>query len=67
MLSHDLSTVYGEGDIHLNSGSIIKQYTAKLSLHSGGTSVISVKDVINEIILLGKRQKGERYMLQMKI
>lgn len=58
-------TVYGQGDIRLNSGSFIKAiYNNKLKLAPpGGTSVVSVDDVVNGLILmLNNGHAGENYI-----
>jgi len=59
-------TVFGQGDKKLNSGAIIRAvYHNKLRLAPpGGTSVISVDDVIEGMIVaLDKGRKGENYIL----
>lgn len=60
------ATVYGKGDKHLNSGFIIKQiYSNKfLIAPPGGTSVVSIDDVVDGIILaIEKGKNAERYIL----
>lgn len=60
------STVYGQGDITLNSGFLIKSiYNGRLKIAPpGGTSVVSVDDVVEGIILAAEKgKKGERYIL----
>ncbi len=60
------ATVYGRGDHSLNSGFLIKAvYTGGLKLAPpGGTSVVSVDDVVEGAILaLKKGRSGERYIL----
>jgi dihydroflavonol-4-reductase len=62
----NISTVYGQGDRKLNSGAIIKSiYEGKMRLvPPGGTSFISVDDLVNGLILLSERgEPGERYIL----
>lgn len=59
------STVYGEGDLKLNSGSLIKAiYGNRLKLAPpGGTSVISIDDLLNGLLLLmGKGCVGKNYI-----
>ena len=60
------STVYGQGDFKLNSGTLIKnidQSKVKFAF-PGGTSIISVDDVISGIVLaMEKGETGERYIL----
>jgi dihydroflavonol-4-reductase len=60
------ATVYGQGDRSLNSGFLIKAvYTGGLKLAPpGGTSVVSVDDVVDGAILALKNGRtGERYIL----
>lgn len=62
----NIATVYGQGDRKLNSGTIIKSiYEGRMRLvPPGGTSFISVDDLINGLILLSEKGKpGERYIL----
>ena len=61
----NIATVYGQGDRKLNSGSIIKSvYKGKMNLvPPGGTSFVSVDDLVNGLILLAEKGKpGERYI-----
>lgn len=60
------ATVYGMGDKHLNSGFVIKLiYSNKfLIVPYGGTSVVSVDDVVDgHILAMEKGIKGEKYIL----
>lgn len=60
------ATVYGKGDKHLNSGFVIKLiYSNKfLIVPPGGTSVVSIDDVVDGCILaMEKGIKGEKYIL----
>lgn len=60
-----ISTVYGPGDNKLNSGAIIKLiYEEKLKIvPPGGTSFVSVDDLVDGLILLAEKGKpGERYI-----
>jgi nucleoside-diphosphate-sugar epimerase len=61
----NIATVYGQGDRKLNSGSVIKSvYEGKMNLvPPGGTSFVSVDDLVNGLILLAEKGKpGERYI-----
>lgn len=61
----NIATVYGEGDRKLNSGSIIKSiYEEKMKIvPPGGTSYVSVDDLISGLILLAEKGRpGERYI-----
>ena len=61
----NIATVYGEGDRKLNSGSIIKSiYEEKMRIvPPGGTSYVSVDDLISGLILLKEKGRpGERYI-----
>lgn len=61
----NIATVYGDGDNKMNSGSVIKMiYEGKARIiPPGGTSFVSVKDLVEGLILLYKRGKsGERYI-----
>jgi nucleoside-diphosphate-sugar epimerase len=61
----NIATVYGQGDRKLNSGAIIKSvYEGKMRLvPPGGTSFISVDDLVNGLILLSEKGvPGERYI-----
>lgn len=60
------STVYGQGDRSLNSGMIIKNiYNSRVKVAPpGGTSVVSVDDVVEgHILAMEKGKSGERYIL----
>lgn len=60
------ATVYGKEDKHLNSGFVIKLiYSNKFFIvPPGGTSVVSVDDVVDgHILAMEKGVKGERYIL----
>lgn len=62
----NLCTVYGQGDKALNSGAIIKSvYLGRLKVAPpGGTSAISVDDVVEGLLLLLRKGKcGENYIL----
>lgn len=59
------STIYGAGDLKLNSGSIIKAiYSRKLKITPpGGTSFISVNNAVDGLILVLKKAKpGQHYI-----
>jgi len=61
----NISTVYGQGDRKLNSGTVIKSiYEGKLRfVPPGGTSFVSVNDLIDGLLLLlEKGRPGERYI-----
>jgi dihydroflavonol-4-reductase len=61
----NIATVYGHGDQKLNSGTIIKSvYEGRLKLvPPGGTSFVSVDDLLDGLILLSEKGKpGERYI-----
>lgn len=61
----NIATVYGYGDKHLNSGSIIKTiYNGGLKfVPPGGTSFVSVDDLADGLMLLAEKgQKGQRYI-----
>ncbi|MCX8069422.1 MAG: NAD-dependent epimerase/dehydratase family protein, partial [Thermodesulfovibrionales bacterium] len=61
----NIATVYGSGDTKMNSGSVIKMvYEGKSRLiPPGGTSFVSVSDLVNGLILLAQKgHKGERYI-----
>lgn len=61
----NIATVYGPGDYKLNSGSIIRQiYEGKMSMiPPGGTSYVSVDDLVEGLLLLADKGKaGERYI-----
>lgn len=61
----NITTVYGQGDRKLNSGTIIKSlYDGKMKLAPpGGTSFVSIEDLIEGLILLAhKGRSGERYI-----
>lgn len=61
----NIATVYGAGDRKLNSGSIIKSiYEGKMKIvPPGGTSYVSVDDLISGLILLAEKGRpGERYI-----
>lgn len=61
----NIATVYGQGDRKLNSGTIIKSiYGGKMKfVPPGGTSFVSVDDLVNGLVVLAKRGKpGERYI-----
>ncbi|WP_347273852.1 NAD-dependent epimerase/dehydratase family protein [Candidatus Kuenenia sp.] len=61
----NIATVYGQGDGNLNSGTIIKSiYEGKMRLiPPGGTSFVSVDDLIDGLLLLAQKGKaGERYI-----
>jgi dihydroflavonol-4-reductase len=61
----NIATVYGPGDKKLNSGTIIRSiYYRKMKLAPpGGTSFVSVNDLINGLVLLStKGRSGERYI-----
>ncbi|MFH1996306.1 MAG: NAD-dependent epimerase/dehydratase family protein [Candidatus Omnitrophota bacterium] len=58
-------TVYGQGDLRLNSGTLIKAvYNSSMKYAPpGGTSVVSVDDLIDGLILLSRDgAPGERYI-----
>lgn len=60
------STIYGQGDTTLNSGLLIKLiYQNRLKFAPpGGTSVVSVDDVVEgHLLAMEKGKKGERYIL----
>lgn len=60
------STTYGAGDETLNSGFLVKAiYKGTMrAAPPGGTTVVSVDDVVSGIILaMNKGTKGERYIL----
>ncbi|MHC4183738.1 MAG: NAD-dependent epimerase/dehydratase family protein [Planctomycetota bacterium] len=62
----NIATVYGQGDTKLNSGTIIKSiYEGRMKfVPPGGTSFVSVDDLVNGLILLSEEGKaGERYIL----
>jgi dihydroflavonol-4-reductase len=62
----NIATVYGPGDRKLNSGSIIKLvYEGKMRfIPPGGTSFVSVEDVVDGLLLLAQHGRpGERYIL----
>jgi len=62
----NISTVYGPGDKKMNSGSIIRMiYNGKIKLAPpGGTSYVSVDDLVEGLLLLSEKGKpGERYIL----
>ncbi len=62
----NIATVYGQGDRHLNSGSIIKRILeGRLQLvPPGGTSFVSVVDVARGLISIAEAgRSGERYIL----
>jgi len=61
----NIATVYGQGDKKLNSGSVIKSvYEGKMKIvPPGGTSFVSVDDLVDGLILLADKGKpGERYI-----
>ncbi|MFH1478218.1 MAG: NAD-dependent epimerase/dehydratase family protein [Candidatus Omnitrophota bacterium] len=61
----NIATVYGPGDRKMNSGSIIKAiYENKVGFSPpGGTSYVSVTDLVNGLMLLAEKGKaGERYI-----
>lgn len=61
----NIATVYGQGDRKLNSGSVIKSiYEGKMNMvPPGGTSFVSVDDLVDGLILLAEKGKsGERYI-----
>lgn len=61
----NITTVYGQGDRKLNSGTIIKAvYEGKMKLvPPGGTSFVSIDDLTEGLMLLSKKGKpGERYI-----
>lgn len=61
----NIATVYGQEDLKLNSGSIIKSiYNGKMRLvPPGGTSFVSVDDLVDGLLLLAQKGKaGERYI-----
>lgn len=61
----NVATVYGQGDRKLNSGAIIKAiYTKKMKFFPpGGTSFVSVDDLVDGLILLAQKGRGgERYI-----
>jgi dihydroflavonol-4-reductase len=61
----NITTVYGQGDKQLNSGTIIKSvYEEKMRfVPPGGTSFVSVDDLVNGLILLSEKGvPGERYI-----
>ena len=61
----NICTVYGAGDKKLNSGALIKSiYEEKVKFAPpGGTSYISIKDLVKGLILLSLNGKpGERYI-----
>jgi dihydroflavonol-4-reductase len=61
----NIATVYGQGDKKLNSGSVIKSvYEGKMNIvPPGGTSFVSVDDLVDGLILLADKGKsGERYI-----
>jgi len=61
----NISTVYGQGDNKLNSGSIIKSiYENRLKfVPPGGTSYVAVDDLVEGLLLLAEKGKaGERYI-----
>ncbi|MDP2939643.1 MAG: NAD-dependent epimerase/dehydratase family protein [Candidatus Omnitrophota bacterium] len=61
----NIATVYGAGDRRLNSGSIIKAiYENKIKFAPpGGTSYVTVNDLIDGLILLAQKGRpGERYI-----
>ncbi|RJP23237.1 MAG: NAD-dependent epimerase/dehydratase family protein [Candidatus Abyssobacteria bacterium SURF_5] len=62
----NIATVYGAGDRKLNSGSVIKSvYEGKMRfVPPGGTSFVSVEDVVEGLILIARNGRpGERYIL----
>lgn len=61
----NIATVYGQGDMKLNSGTIIKSIYegGMMFVPPGGTSFVALDDVIDGLILLSKRgRRGERYI-----
>lgn len=61
----NIATVYGQGDRKLNSGAIIKSvFEGKMRfIPPGGTSFVSVDDLVNGLILLSEKgAAGERYI-----
>jgi len=61
----NIATVYGPGDKKMNSGSIIKAiYENKIRFAPpGGTSYVTVNDLVDGLIVLAKKGKsGERYI-----
>lgn len=61
----NIATVYGPGDLKLNSGTIIKSiFEGKmLFVPPGGTSFVGIDDLIEGLILLSKHGRlGERYI-----
>ena len=60
----NFTTVYGEGDNNMNSGSIIRSVkNGMFAIPPGGTSYISIIDLIEGLILLAEKGKvGERYI-----
>jgi dihydroflavonol-4-reductase len=61
----NIATVYGPGDKRLNSGAVIKSiYRGNLHfLPPGGTSFVSVEDLVSGIMLAAKKGRtGERYI-----
>ena len=61
----NIATVYGSGDLKLNSGAIIKSILKgkMLFVPPGGTSFVGIDDLIEGLILLSKRGRiGERYI-----
>jgi len=61
----NIATVYGAGDKKMNSGTIIKLiYEGKIKIApSGGTSYVSVNNLVDGLILLSQKGKSaERYI-----
>lgn len=61
----NIATIYGQGDRKLNSGSIIASiYKGKMRfVPPGGTSYVSIDDLIEGLLLLARKGKsGERYI-----
>lgn len=60
------STVYGAGDLDLNSGSVVRAvYRGRARIAPpGGTSAVSVRDLVDgHLLAMSKGCSGERYIL----
>ena len=60
----NIATVYGSGDTHMNSGSIIKSVRRGIAaMPPGGTSFVAVSDLIDGLIAQAEKgRQGERYI-----